>query len=634
MFEKLTESTPQAVLHGLQTLGEGVKDCSIFRLDAGGHVCTWNPGAEVLTGYGAEEVLGRHFRCFYTPESAERFEPEQHLESSANGSEFKSEGWRVRKDGSRFWADVLLISLRDSARRLQGFACFMADLTERKQADDSLLAQLTNVLISKLEVPELLSAIDAAIREFVQHDDASLAVPEPGGSVLRSIPLNGPYHEERLTQRSVHRHAEHSPEGWVYASGKPVIIDWLQNNPFPFSALEALSSTGMKSACYVPLPGRQTTLGALRVARRAEEAFTSSDVRFLTQIARRVGPVLGNCLAPGRITELQEQAALGRIHSSNVQAEYSFEEIIGDSPTLKRILAQAQTVAPTDATVVILGETGVGKELIARAIHDLSPRRSQSFVRFNCAAIPTGLLESELFGYEKGAFTGANAQRLGRFDMAHQGTLFLDEVGDIPLELQPKLLRALQEKEFERLGSTRTIPVDVRLIAATNHDLARMVREGQFRSDLYYRLKVFPIVVPALRERREDVPLLVRYFAQKHAFRMNKRIETIPPEAMDALVQWDWPGNVRELGNFLERAVILTRGSILHVPLSELQAPEQSDRFQPATLREIEREHILRVLRETRGVVGGASGAAARLGLNRSTLNSRMRKLRIGRSAL
>jgi formate hydrogenlyase transcriptional activator len=631
MFEKLTESTPNAILNGLQALSEGVKGCLAFSLDAGGHVCTWNPGAEAFVGYTAAEIVGRHFRCLYTFESSERGEPEEHLESSANCSEFKSEGWRLRKDGSRFWADALLVSLRDSAGRVQGFGCFMADSTERKRVDDSLLLQLSNVLIYKLDVREFLSAIGAAIREFVPHDVASLAIPEPGGSVLRLVPLNGPYEEERLVQGGGHLQAGRSPEVCVYGSGKPLIIDRFRDAQFSCSALERSSGTGIKSACYIPLPGRQSTLGTLNVARRTEETFTSSDIRFLTQIARRVGTLLDSSLVVRRITELKGQAAHENTRSSNVQAEYSFEEIIGDSPILKRILAQAETVAPTDATVLILGETGVGKELIARAIHDLSPRRSRSFVRFNCAAIPTGLLESELFGYEKGAFTGANAQRLGRLDIAHQGTLFLDEVGDIPLELQPKLLRALQEKEFERLGSTRTIPVDVRLIAATNRDLARMVWEGQFRSDLYYRLKVFPIVVPPLREHREDIPLLVRYFVQKHAFRMNKRVETIPPEAMDALVQWDWPGNVRELGNFLERAVILTRGSILHVPLSELQAPRQPDRSQSATLKDIEREHILRVLRETRGVVGGTRGAAARLGLNRSTLNSRMRKLQIER---
>ena len=292
-----------------------------------------------------------------------------------------------------------------------------------------------------------------------------------------------------------------------------------------------------------------------------------------------------------------------------------------------------ETVAPTAATVLILGETGTGKELIARSIHTISPRRDQTFVKLNCSAIPFGLLESELFGHEKGAFTGAISQRIGRLELAHMGTLFLDEVGDLPLELQPKLLRALQEKEIERLGGRRTIPVDVRLIAATNRDLTKMVKAGEFRSDLYYRLRVFPITVPPLRERSTDIPLLVNYFVNKHAKRMGKRIATIPPETMTALCAWQWPGNVRELENFIERAVILTPGSTLRAPLAELEMLEEET---PATsdpnFHAAEREHILRVLRETKGMIGGSGGAAERLGLKRTTLNSKLRKLGIERS--
>jgi transcriptional regulator with GAF, ATPase, and Fis domain len=296
---------------------------------------------------------------------------------------------------------------------------------------------------------------------------------------------------------------------------------------------------------------------------------------------------------------------------------------VGQSPILKRALKEVETVGPTDATVLILGETGTGKELIARAIHDLSSRRGRTFVKLNCAAIPSGLLESELFGHEKGAFTGAISQKIGRLELAHQGT-------------QPKLLRALQEKEFERLGSTRTIPVDVRLIAATNRELKQMVEDRQFRSDLYYRLRVFPIQVPPLRERPEDVPLLVHHFVQKHARRMNRRIESIPPETMKALERWPWPGNVRELENLIERAVILSRGPVLRVPLSELSAAEipENTPSQLSTLESAEREHILRVLREARGVIAGPQGAAARLGLKRTTLNFKMKKLGIRRKDL
>jgi formate hydrogenlyase transcriptional activator len=310
---------------------------------------------------------------------------------------------------------------------------------------------------------------------------------------------------------------------------------------------------------------------------------------------------------------------------------HQFEEIVGESAGLKRILKQVEDVAATDATVLILGETGTGKELIARAIHELSPRRAHSFVRLNCSAIPSGLLESELFGHEKGAFTGAIAQKIGRLELAHQGTFFLDEVGDLPLELQPKILRALQEKEFERVGGTRTIPVNVRLVAATNRDLAKMVTAGQFRSDLYYRLRVFPITIPPLRERRDDIPLLVRYFLATHSKRMGRRIGTIPEETLQALVNWRWPGNVRELENFIERSVILSQGSVLRAPLAELEAAEEPTESTDSNLRVAEREHILRVLRECKGMIGGAKGAAERLGLKRTTLNSKMKNLGIKR---
>ena len=309
-----------------------------------------------------------------------------------------------------------------------------------------------------------------------------------------------------------------------------------------------------------------------------------------------------------------------------------FEEIIGGNSGLKRILKLAETVASTDSTVLILGETGTGKELVARAIHKLSPRHDRSFVKLNCSAIPAGLLESELFGHEKGAFTGAIAQRVGRLELAHQGTLFLDEIGDLPLELQPKILRALQEREFERLGSTRTIPVNVRLLAATNRNLAEMVDHREFRSDLYYRLKVFPIEVPPLRERVDDIPLLVKYFVTRHSRRMNRHIETIPPETMRALTRWQWPGNVRELENFMERAVILSPGPVLRAPLAELQLIPEPVSEPTSNLHDAEREHILRVLREAKGMISGPSGAAKRLGLKRTTLNSKLKKLVIKRA--
>jgi transcriptional regulator with GAF, ATPase, and Fis domain len=328
--------------------------------------------------------------------------------------------------------------------------------------------------------------------------------------------------------------------------------------------------------------------------------------------------------------DLRERDRLERIEEDEVEVKHDFEEIVGGSGALRRILRQAEVVAPTDANVLILGETGTGKELVARAIHRMSPRKNLPFITLNCAAIPTGLLESELFGYERGAFTGALSQKIGRFEMAHRGTLFLDEVGDIPLDLQPKLLRALQEKSFERLGGTKTIPIDVRLVAATNRNLTQMMGDKLFRSDLYYRLKVFPITTPPLRDRPEDIPILARHFTKKYAAKMDRQIDKIPSDTMRALVNWRWPGNVRELENFIERAVILSRGPSLRAPLAEIRQ-DALGAGGSATLEQVEREHILRVLRESGGVV---STAAASLGLARTTLNAMMRRLGVSRKDL
>jgi formate hydrogenlyase transcriptional activator len=397
-----------------------------------------------------------------------------------------------------------------------------------------------------------------------------------------------------------------------------------------------LIAEGIKSTCSIPMISHDQALGTLSVGSLSEAAFTEEDARILTQVTNQIAIAVENALAYRQIAELKDKLSEEKLYlQDEIRTEYNFEEIIGESPALKKVLEQLQTVAPTDSTILVLGETGTGKELIARAIHNLSARRERTLVKVNCAAIPTGLLESELFGHEKGAFTGAIAQRVGRFELAHRGTLFLDEVGDIPLELQPKLLRVLQEQEFERLGSTRTTRVDVRMVAATNVDLVQKVAENQFRSDLYYRLNVFPVTIPPLRERREDIPLLVRYFAQKYARRMKKPIDAIPTKAMTALTDYHWPGNVRELENFIERAVILSRGVELEITLTELKqrtkltAAASSDGF--ATLEHAEREHIVRALGETNWVIGGLTGAAARLGMKRTTLQSRMRKLGIAR---
>jgi formate hydrogenlyase transcriptional activator len=384
--------------------------------------------------------------------------------------------------------------------------------------------------------------------------------------------------------------------------------------------------------CCLPLVTRQGVIGTLNLASAEETAFATEDLSFLKQVTLQIASALDNTRAYHEIADLSERLKTEKIYlQDEIRSELNFEEIIGDSTALKRVLAQVNTVARSDTTVLILGETGTGKELIARAIHRMSPRKDASFIKLNCAAIPTGLLESELFGHEKGAFTGAISQKIGRLELADRGTLFLDEVGDIPLELQPKLLRVLQDQEFERLGGIRTIKVHVRLIAATNRDLVKSVAAGEFRSDLYYRLHVFPVRMPPLRERSEDIPLLVRYFVQKFARAMNKRIEDIPADTLHALKSWHWPGNVRELENFLERSVILSEGTMLNVPLAELR-PVQEAAQHSITLERLEREHILRVLRETGGVIAGVRGAAARLGLKRTTLQSRMQKMGITRA--
>jgi formate hydrogenlyase transcriptional activator len=395
---------------------------------------------------------------------------------------------------------------------------------------------------------------------------------------------------------------------------------------------------GVRSFCSVPLVSHDRQLGALNAGRYCDTRFTTEEVELLGLVAQQVAIAVENGLAYRKIDELKEKLNKEKLYlEEEIKTNYNFEEIIGDSQAIRETLQKIVIVAPTDSTVLVQGETGTGKELVARAIHNLSGRKARTFVKLNCAAIPTGLLESELFGHEKGAFTGAIAQKVGRFELANGGTLFLDEVGDIPLELQSKFLRVLQEQEFERLGGTKTIKVDVRLVAATNRDLQTMVANKEFRSDLFYRLNVFPIVNPPLRDRREDVSRLVQHFTQKFARRMNKRIESVPTETMSVLSRYHWPGNIRELENFIERAVILSRGSSLEAPLAELERVEaevpveSNGNGRAGTLEEAERDHIVRALEQANWIVGGPTGAASQLGMKRTTLQSRMAKLGIAR---
>ena len=418
--------------------------------------------------------------------------------------------------------------------------------------------------------------------------------------------------------------------GDSFKSGKPMVINRLDPNEISPEMYAKATAEGLNSFCDVPLMSKNRLLGVLAVARREENAFGEEEIAFLIQAANQVAIGVENALAYTEIGELKDRLAQEKLYlEDEIRGEMDFEGIVGQSSALRHVLGLVETVAPSDSTVLLLGETGTGKELIARAIHERSRRKDRTFVKLNCAAIPTGLLESEIFGHERGAFTGAIAQKIGRLELADRGSLFLDEVGDIPGEIQPKLLRALQEREFERLGSSRTQKVDVRLVAATNRDLEKMVANREFRSDLYYRLNVFPIRIPPLRERPDDIPLLVRYFTQKYGRRMEKQIESIPATAMKKLSAWHWPGNIRELENFIERSVILTHGPALQVPVGELSGNGGSTGMVPAAVDSDERSEILRILKETRGRVAGPQGAAAKMGLKRTTLISRMKKLGI-----
>jgi formate hydrogenlyase transcriptional activator len=493
-----------------------------------------------------------------------------------------------------------------------------------------VLLEITNTLVSELDIRDLFPSITACVRRAVPHEYSSLALRVPGTDQLRvhALVFDGP---GGVLQEGATAALSETPAGEAVETRRPVILDSESLSRFSPGVVERLAAAGLKSICVLPLITRMHVLGTLNVGSVRENAFSEADVDFLSQVAGQAAIAIENATAYQKIARLKDQLAEEKLYlQDEIRTDRNFGEIIGDSPAFRHVLEQVETVAPTDASVLILGETGTGKELIARALHDLSGRRERTFVKLNCAAIPTGLLESELFGHEKGAFTGAIMQKAGRFELADRGTLFLDEIGDIPLELQPKLLRALQEHEFERLGGTRTIKVDVRLVAATNRDLAQMINERQFRTDLYYRLSVFPISVPPLRERTDDIPKLVRYFTQKFARRMNKRVETISHDTMDALVRYPWPGNVRELENLIERAVILARGTTLQIPISELRS-NSTETASPVTLEEAERDHIRRVLESSNGVVGGRNGAAAKLGMKRTTLQSKMKKLGIGR---
>ena len=557
-----------------------VQDYALYLLDLDGSVATWYSGAERIYGFNSEEAIGQNISFLYPGEDTLRAKLQDELHRAGVEGHVGSEGWQARKDGSRFWANAITMALKNEIGELQGFARIVRDFGDRHERDEKLRRSRARVrpVVPQTSVAGIVSG------EFDR-------IPEVNDAFLELVG----YTREDL------------------AAGR---MNWPDLTPAEYAPLDELAhEEGLRFGACTPYEKQMV-----------RKDGTCVPVLIATAVLK---------LSPFRwitfVTDLRERSRLEDIDEPLGDANPDFEEMVGSSTALKRILRQVEVVAPTDATVLILGETGTGKELVARAVHRMSPRRQLPFVTLNCAAIPTGLLESELFGYERGAFTGALSQKIGRFEMAHRGTLFLDEVGDIPLDLQPKLLRALQEKAFERLGGTKTIPIDVRLVAATNRNLTQMMGDKLFRSDLYYRLKVFPITTPPLRDRPEDIPILVRHFTKKYSTKMDRNIDKIPADTMRALVSWHWPGNIRELENFIERSVILSGGPSLRAPLEEIREGSTAAAAGDATLEQVEREHIIRVLRDSGNVV---STAAIRLGLHRTTLNAMMRKLEISRKDL
>ena len=530
----------------------------------------------------------------------------------------------------------------DNALNLESSQAYQKQLA-RERDRFRVLLEVNNVLITSRELPELFPGIVSCLERVIHHDYTSLALLDPATKTLRIYAFYFPANQNIFKPDTIVP-PENTPAGRAIATGLPCIARGSELDAFPGEVVKILRGEGVQAICCVPLIHRDRTFGTLNLASRRIDTFTPADVELLQPVGAQIAIAVENALAFKEIDALKDKLAVEKLYlEEEIRSELNFEEIVGESTALKRSLGQVELAAPAGTTVLLLGETGTGKELFARAIHNLSQRRDRTFVKINCAAIPSGLLESELFGHERGAFTGAINQKIGRFELADKGTLLLDEVGDIPLELQPKLLRVLQEQEFERLGSTRTQRVDVRVVAATNLDLSRLVAQRQFRNDLYYRLNVFPIQIPALRERHEDIPLLVRYFVQRFSRSLNKEVAYIPADAMDALVRYSWPGNVRELENLIERAVLLSPGKELCIPRSDLKsdppvAADENSFAAPtalaapiSTLEQAERQHILRALKQTKWRIAGPNGAATLLGMKRTTLQARMRKLGIRR---
>jgi formate hydrogenlyase transcriptional activator len=560
-----------------------VQDYALYLLDCEGSIAAWYAGAARIYDCPADRTIGQNVSMLYPADDALRVKLVDELKRAAAEGHMATESWHIRADGSRFWANAITMAIKDESGELRGYARAVRDFSDRHDRDEKLRRGLARAR----PVPAESTRAGVVSGEFDR-------IPEANDTFLDMV---GYSREDLLAGRLV----------------------WADLTPPEYAPLVELAhEESLRFGACTPFE---------------KELLRKDGTRIPVMVTTAVLK-----LSPFRwisfVTDLRERDRRENIEGDSAEASdqvvNQFEEFVGSSAPMRRVMGEVEVVAPTDATVLVLGETGTGKELIARAIHRMSPRRKLPFISLNCAAIPTGLLESELFGYERGAFTGALGQKIGRFEMAHRGTLFLDEVGDIPIDLQPKLLRALQEKSFERLGGTRTIPIDVRLVAATNRNLTQMMSDKLFRSDLYYRLKVFPIITPPLRDHPEDIPLLARHFTKKYAAKMDRKIDKIPTDTMKALVSWTWPGNVRELENFIERSVILTQGSSLRAPLSELRddAPEAAGN---SLLEDVERDHIVRMLRESDCVI---SAAANRLGIPRTTLNAMMKKLGISRHDL
>lgn len=613
-----------------------------------------NPRACNLLGYSRDELLSMPISAIHSREMPR-------LLAFARSVFEEGQGWTneltcLTKTGFNLPSEISASVIEMGGRKC--LIAFVRDISERKRLEEELkrysanlealveerterlrdseerqriLLEINNVLIAKLDRESLFHAIAKTLHEIVSFDGAAICLndPEKDGFRLFALETSSLPRYEFGVGKEFERQGSHV--GWVLDHGRSLLRRDLMRER-EFAVEEQLFAQGIRSYMAVPLFSRGKAFGTLNVASRTPDLYSPDKVSFLEEIAKQVSLAVENAWAFEEIAQLKARLEQEKLYlQEEIKTEHNFEEIVGRSRALKAMLKAIETVAPTDASVLILGETGTGKELVARAIHNLSPRKDKTLVKVNCAALPSGLIENELFGHEKGAFTGALTKKVGRFELANGGTIFLDEIGDLPLDLQAKLLRVLQEGEFERVGGSGTIKVNVRVIAATNRDLEAAIKEGKFREDLFYRLNVFPIQLPPLRERKEDIPLLVRYFVRKHSAKLGKKLESITENTMQILLSYPWPGNVRELENVIERSVITSQGDRLDLD-NWLQRPETGPTKKPVpTLAELDREHILKILKLTGWKVSGNRGAARVLGLKPTTLEARMKKLGIKR---